>query len=545
MRTQRLARGSAYAALLAILGSPAWSANAERPVRSVFAGNTALQRPLTLSTRSIRLGELVDRIAALTGVDLEVDDQRVEPVSGYSLTVVVHNRRAAETLEAIASLYSFRPDRWYWERTSREEANPKYVLRHTLPAAAARQTREAIMRATLQDQFRKLSALYSATPQQRNRMAALDPMLAAYNTPRNADFLSFLALLSPAEVDKVMSGGDVEVPRSRLSSRQRAFITKEYRDSNLLGQPNVPQPDTLDKVTVAGAGLNEPSIMLNLGPLGSHGLVGGIWMDAALKAASTRNWTGSDDSNQAPQGSVPAAGVSTKLNDDVIRGVRHDSLLRRLGRIGKLNILFDRTTPSAAERRVSMDFPLEGDLADLLPRLCKDRFVWKRRSSFLLFRPEGWEVMDRGEVPSWPVVRDLRRAVAANGGYLRPEDWIRLGRFGRDALELLEDEFPDAKVSQIGRVHGLMRLAFQVRESDRQQWDREGGVGWNDLSPRARAVLRQLEPKADLRRIRVLLQWKANAQPPSGTFYLGYQEGVKNPIRLTFQKRVEPVEPDD
>jgi hypothetical protein len=51
-------------------------------------------------------------LADWLGVALGVDDRRVEPVSGFLLTVVVHNRTAAETLEAVAALYSFPPDRW-------------------------------------------------------------------------------------------------------------------------------------------------------------------------------------------------------------------------------------------------------------------------------------------------------------------------------------------------------------------------------------------------------------------------------------------------
>jgi hypothetical protein len=246
-----------------------------------------------------------------------------------------------------------------------------------------------------------------------------------------------------------------------------------------------------------------------------------------------------------PAGAAPSPGVELKPDDLRIQGARHDRLLRRLGRIGKLNLLFDRTTPGAAERTLSTDFPLAGNLSDLLPRLSKDRFVWKKRAAFLLLRPEGWQALERGSIPSWPVVRDLRRAAAANGGYLRPEDWIRLGRFDRKALEHLEEEFPDAGARQIGRVHGLMRLAFLVRERDRQQWDRDGGVGWEDLSPRSRAALQELEPQTDLRRVRVLLQWKPDAKPPAATFYLGFQEGVKSPVKLTFQKRVEPAEGDD
>ncbi len=533
-------------AFLAILGTSAWSANTGRPAgRSVFAGNIALQRPITLSTRSIRLGELVDRISALTGVDLQVDDQSVDPVSGFTLTAVVQSRTAAETLEAIPALYSFPPDRWYWDRTQKEGAEPKYVLRHTLPHLASRQLREVMAKEALSRQFQKVSALYAASPQQRNKMAESDPMLAALNTPRNLDFLSFMQGLGEADVLTLMSGGIVDIPMSRLSQRQRAFVTNEFRSANLLGREGVVQPHEFEKISLEGAGLNEPSIFLNLGSVGSHAVLGGIWIDQELSTLSLKNWVSRSESAKAPEGDVPAPGVPLKPNDLRIQNTRYDSLLRRLGRLGRLNLLLDRTTPSAAERTYSADFPLAGKLSQLLPRLSYSRLLWKKRAAFLLFRPDDWQALDRGEVPSWPVVRDLRRAAVANSGYLRPEDWIRLGRFDREALEHLEEEFPDFGARQFSMVHQLMRLAFRVRESDRQQWNRDGGVGWDDLSPRARAALRQMEPQADLRRVRVLLQWKPDAKPPAGTFYLGYQDGVKNPVKLTFQKRVEPIEPDD
>jgi hypothetical protein len=201
--------------------------------------------------------------------------------------------------------------------------------------------------------------------------------------------------------------------------------------------------------------------------------------------------------------------------------------------------------PTTERKTFSTDFPLSGRLPDLLSRLARDRYLWKRHGDFLVFRPEDWDLVRRDALPPWPMIRDLRATAARNGGYLRPEDWLRLATLPRDVLDHMKEEFPDAGVERIGRVQILLRLAAQAGERERSLWAREGGAGWNDLSSTTRQVLRILLPRADVERTRIALRWITEEKPPRGVFHLGPAELMSKPVTLTFEPRKEVTEPED
>src|SRR5436309_82003 len=72
-----------------------------------------LARPVSFSAYRIYVGEVLEQISAKTGAVLETDE-RLAPLSGYELTLVVHERPAWEVLDAVRRLYLAGQDRWYW-----------------------------------------------------------------------------------------------------------------------------------------------------------------------------------------------------------------------------------------------------------------------------------------------------------------------------------------------------------------------------------------------------------------------------------------------
>jgi hypothetical protein len=249
----------------------------DRPQRtSVLAGEPALERRISLSERESYLGELLDRLTAETGVSLEASD-RVAPISGYSLSVVVRNLPARDLLEELPVLFGFGRDRWFWERRRRDGPDG-FLLRNTLPGGALQQARTAFDEQFILDQRRRLQAFWSLPPERRAAVAASDAFLKAGNDLRNRMFFSFIERLPEEAIVAIARGGKLDIPTDRLSPAQREFIRDEFRRANILGRPGIEQPDEMRKVTLHDS---EGTVMLQVGRVGSHGVLGGIWLTAA------------------------------------------------------------------------------------------------------------------------------------------------------------------------------------------------------------------------------------------------------------------------
>jgi hypothetical protein len=76
---------------------------AEQTRRSPFAGVAALDKPVTISETKIPLGELVQKVAAETGVSLTASPE----VADEPVAVVVKELPARELLEQVAELLDY------------------------------------------------------------------------------------------------------------------------------------------------------------------------------------------------------------------------------------------------------------------------------------------------------------------------------------------------------------------------------------------------------------------------------------------------------
>ncbi len=489
---------------------------------------------VTLREQQITIGELLEKVGAECGVALEADD-RIAPISGYHVTAVFRECPARELLSALASLYRMPPDRWYWERTSRR-GKRTYILRCTLPPEAELVAREEFGQQFRLDQRRRRAAYYAASPEVRARMARTDPMLAAV-TPRSPGFFSFIAPLTDVELRSIANGQQIDIPAERWTPEQRAFIREEFRIANLLGRPGVTQPEELTQVRLRYNG--EGTVVLDLGPVGAHGVLGGIWLQKANRENDLRRWVGDGDTTDAPDLTLPAPDErgSTRPEDLVIRGETADAVLFRLARLGRLNLLFD-SPPRVLGHRNTPNYGLAGPLPQVLAAMGKQDLIWKRRGKVLLFRRPDWAAARTERVLPWAVVRDLRASAAANGGYLRPQDWLRLAAFDRAQLDSLSEEFPDA--GKLAYYQLLLRLYGAMSRREQTACQRPQGAGWQDWTNETRRRLEVLYPPADARRAVLLVQWDTEKKPPQARFYMG--SGLTAPaIRvITFEARREP-----
>ncbi len=499
----------ALAAFLLLASSLVFAPASPAQPRSALARDARLQRPVSISATRIYLGELLEEIMAQTGVPLQASD-RLGPVSGYNLTGVVDRRPAYELLEALASLFRVPPDNWYW-RPERRRGAAGYQLYNSLSWETTKEARAAFGEGFRRRQHQRRKEFFSLPPDRREAAARGDPMLAASNNPRSEGFFSFIAGLGEADLKAISGGQAREIPIGDLQPEQTQFIRDLYAQTRNLGRPGVQQPDDIQKLRLF-YGPNE-SIVLEIGPLGGHGVLGGTWLQQAFADETYRRWIGPGESRAAPDEPVPHPDEKPRPEELEIRRETHDRLLHRLGRLGRFSVLFDCPPYVRGRRSSGGDFSLRARLPGLLANLERIDPFWKRRAPFLLFRPREWDGLERDMLVPWPVVRRLRSSAEANAGYLDLDDWLDLSVLSTDQLAYLEEEFPDT--SQVRRYHVQLRLIREMNARERAALARPDGAGWSDWSDATRRRLEVLFAPEEARAIRITARLVRVPEPPT------------------------------
>ena len=512
---------------------------ASKNTKSVMAGDPRLDRRLSLSEPHLPLGELLDRLGEETGVDLSARD-RFAPISGYELTVVAHDLTAREILEAIPRLFSSRSDRWFWT-PERDRGSVRYTLHNSQPVGAGAEVRRQFGERFRQDQHRRLSDFYSLPPERREALARSDPFLAAVNDPahfdRNRSFFSFVENLSPDGLRAIGSGQRVDIPAERRSAGQRQFIQQELNSANPRSPDGAPLPgaDQLQKVTLSASG--DGTIYLRMGSIGGHGVLGGIWLDAALGQAAINEWGRDGDKAAELDRRVPVVGEPARPEELRFESISLDKALQRVGRLGRINVLLD-CAPGVAGGGFSSETGLPASLREILAILERYEVIWKHRGPFFLFRRVDWPELHVGREVPWPILRGLRKTATDNAGFLRPQDWTSLANLRRDQLESLVDEFPDA--NPIANLQTVLRLMNTMSSRERVAVARSQGAGWDDFASPTRRRLLVLFPPEDAQRVRLAAEGDLESRPPVFRVYFGEAESVIRPREIPFRPRLAP-----
>ncbi len=538
----RLAPPLLAGAFLLTGGPGVHAAEPPASTRSVFDGDGALERRVTLDEHRIYLGELLDRLSEATGARLSASD-RVAPISGFRLTVVVRDRPARDVLEALARLYSAPPDRWTWEvqrvapggsgKNSQEVApGRRYVLRSTVPPEEAAGRAERETQEALWSLYQARRAFYALSPEQQHAAAARDPDLRRAADPRAEGAFRLLEPFPDQDVRAIIAGQPREVPLQRLSPRGRAFAEQYFHASGAGGE--LPRHVSLRRADFVGA-----AILFQVGDAGGGAVLNAGFLEQAAREQARAAWA-AESERKPPDGQVPAenggAGPRGKAPDG--RGPR-DEILQRLARAGQINLLFD----DAGWSNLAVQVPggLSGPLPDVLTRLERARLLWKRSGNFLLFRDDRFGRGYRAAAVPWPVLRTLHRRADSRDGYLSSDDWLLLAGLTRAQLDTLSDEFPDA-----GRVKQFqipLRLAASLTEKERASLASPRGTGWEDWSPATRRRVLTLFSPEEARRARLFLEWSDDTRPPRMRLYLDTEARIPVPLVIEFQKRKTRPDP--
>jgi hypothetical protein len=282
-------------------------------------------------------------------------------------------------------------------------------------------------------------------------------------------------------------------------------------------------------------------VFLDIGPLGGNPVLGGRWLNHALKERAQEGWMADGEDRKAADRLSPAEGVRARPEELQAAGETYN-ILYRLGRVGRINVLFDRRS---GVHRSGMVSSLAGRLPEVIGALTEGPLalglVWKRWEEFYLFRPENWDLVEMEGAPPWAVVRDLRKSAGGNDGYLRPEDWLNLSRLQLAQIERLSLDYPDA--SQVRNYHILFRLAADMTEQERALSARPEGSGWSDWTEATQRRVRVLYPAEDALNARLVLQWDREARPPKARIFLGVPQPGKQPREVLFKRKQDEKPP--
>ena len=475
-----------------------------------------LARPISVSRYRMYLGELLERITRETGVTLQTDE-RHQPLSGYELALVVHERPAWEVLDAVARMYAYPPERWYWSKTTRN-GTATYTLHNTLTAADLLRMREQQAVSFVLGDFRRKKNFYALSAPQRAQAALVDPLLKPLDSPQAEGAFSFLGALPEGQVRAIIQGTPYTLPADRFTPQQRRYLVDHYEQHNARERSN---PEVLegkrppfelraDQVTEATVVRDDSmgglfAVALKLGNSKAL-LLGGFSLLKALREQPSTAWRITDELASAPLQVLPAPERKARPDELAVQNDSPDRVLERLGQAGKLNLVYDRPVMRTFLFYRVYGVKLEGELPEVLKRLEGQNLIWKRKDPFFEFRLADWLGNRRDVLVPWPQLRQLRETVRANQGYLNLDALLQLAALRPEQQEYLRADYGDlTRYPQGADLVTLLQFAAGMDLKTREGLSAPTGSGWDEWPAAVRKQAEALFGVEKARSVRVVL----------------------------------------
>ena len=295
-----------------------------------------LTKKVTVSEKSITLGELLENLEKQTGVALPFDPRF--PAYSFPLAVQFEDEPLSEILDGLYGLFSASDSMWKWEAL-KESGLSKYYFKPS-DAFNTRKTRfDAYSQLELEKYVKKLIALSTLPP--RDREARKIEIKEALHSKKDEqlqpftqdelvwdEFRFFAQALSPVQIDKVLhEGGDVDLEVDRLSAEAKKSFTLIY--GRLIkqvkleeGSVSPPPPTTIGFRVVRPLtdwALHAPEILARLGRAGTK-----VWMktdtlNLNLRDDVWKKWllTGDSMTSRFQYKTVPAAPIVPKGSPNI------------------------------------------------------------------------------------------------------------------------------------------------------------------------------------------------------------------------------------
>lgn len=395
-----------------------------------IAGDTRLQRKVSIARGRIYLGELVDKLSADSQVPLDIGQGKGN-VDGIQLTAFLQQCPVGEVMQALAELLSTPYNRWEWQKSA---AGRGFVLRHqySMEQASAR-ARRAVFEGWAKD-ARTVYEIARLPDEQREARAAGRRELFAPSAI--GSFLcDQLSTLTPVEFGAVLSGAFIPVDPSRRP----------------LGAGK--QPEAQGEAGSDQAAGNRPGFILKwsnheIGPVlwlsdtqgGATNAIGGSGWDHHWSKTNDPDWVTELDS--APQEfrrrtTRGEKGLGGPTTDRTVPG-----LLKRVAPAQGIQVLYDPVSPGD-ERRHTFWAGTTPEQT-MLALVTRADLAWRQSGKVHLLRRMYAGIHARGHLVSWADIQRLRKAAARNHGYLANRELLWLAEQSPEQLAGLAEEFPDA-----------------------------------------------------------------------------------------------------
>ncbi len=440
---------------------------------------------MTILCARLHVGDLAERIAAQTGLPITADDG--SGAADRRIMVSVRDVPAWKVMAGLTGLLSYKMALWQWERTG-DTGAAEYRLVRTRGAQSLAQRLAEQAQSEFEDlAFRRMRDTYRTAQQWTERLA--DPTPVTIEERSGWGLQMFNATL-PEDAQKSVLRGEVKarVPTSRLPPWGKRLVEDLYNRGRpwrrLPDGSTAPAPFPEDVMAYTSYGRDPtPTLFLEMGDMGGYGYCGGNPLAEAFRKKAADASIGDGDLREsAPLEKTSMAGAE-----------RHE--LQKHGP-------FDPVWVDLAEQadvplialapvgRESSSFSREGatTLGGYLHSLhARDHAIHKWRNRVLLITYAGW-FRDAEEVHScpWAMVRQLRDACRANGGFPTLEALVRTAAdLSPEQLAVLSDDWPPAD-SLIG-IRSALRFLDGHPDPLRELRDK-GSVTLTGPSARAAAA---------------------------------------------------------
>lgn len=451
-----------------------------------LAGDSRLDRPITVTRARTHLGALLQEAANQAGVKLSVPNSN-GPIDGIELTAVLDRVPLRRFMTGVEELLSTPYNAWDW--TPSDGAAKSYTLRcQRSPAAAAAQTRQAVVKRWTDD-LRQLFAVIRMPAAQRAGAAATARKELFPGGYINHGLLDLAARTPEGMLQPLLRGADVPIDVTNL--------TPELREALKLGvQGGMPLPDSVPrKPTRPGLyitwpeGFAGPILWIRGDADEAANLMGGLAWDAGWIGAEGKPWKYRMDPEVEAEFQRGEAGTET------ITAPTLDECIVKAARKLHANVLMDFVQPDGSEsvNLRAADSPERTFYRAAFEANC----VVHRSGDLWLLRKVAAMVSPRAHLVPWSVVAGLRRSAARRQGVLSLEDLAPLTALSPAQLAHLSVEFPEASTAAIPAWKSILQFSSVLGASGRRALASDEGLRYADAGLAARAFLEQEIPLPD------------------------------------------------
>ena len=221
---------------------------------SIRKADPRLSQRVSLTEPRLPLGALLERLTALTGVSLRMDNTSI--ASGAMLVVVLRDQPLADTMNSLYAFFGYRNARWEWHRSG-DPGKYSYFFAQTQSSRDLTTNWKQQAQDAFNAHAKTMFEIARMTPEERKRSAAkIDHSLLDCPDYIGKSWIegkeqwqalrAFLDSVKPEDQQKVlMAGGKITVPMASLTDEGRAFATEQASHTTLTvnGEPKSNVPD--------------------------------------------------------------------------------------------------------------------------------------------------------------------------------------------------------------------------------------------------------------------------------------------------------------